>query len=283
MHEEFGYPRVEENHVQCRGAGGCLRVSGLDPVRMTNDYGVLDLALHLARQPAAGLDVPAVLRGACIALPNILGVAGAVIMLAEPPDATPTAVSASDVRAQWIGDVQRRAGSGPLPNAIRSGRSMLTPDMTRLGPPEVAAAAAESGLTGSMVVLLALGAERFGALQLLGIPSRPVDATLADVVRPLVEVLVARLADVRALRLLAAAAATHRTGGPPRVDPADIATAVLTAVGPVVAVPSPRRPESAARHAVVEFEVAGGADDTGGPRSVDSSRPRPQGLGTGRP
>jgi hypothetical protein len=67
-----------------------------------------------------------------------------------------------------------------------------------------------------------------------------VEAAQADVVRPLLEVLVARLVDVRALRGHTITPIPVRAA---RVDPGDVATTAI----PVV--PRPRRPEErAARH-----------------------------------
>ena len=88
------------------------------------------------------------------------------------------------------------AGAGPLPAVTRSGRPLHTPDLTRVGPPELAAAAAESGLTSSFVVPLVAGGEPYGGLQLLGSARAPVEPAQAEAVRPLLAVLVARLVDV---------------------------------------------------------------------------------------
>ncbi|MEN3265776.1 GAF domain-containing protein [Pseudonocardia sp.] len=204
------------------------------------DSSLMSLALHVGRMTAADLDLPAVLQQLCSALPISAGGAAAVIMLAEPPDVAPTLVVATDAQARWIGEAQRRAGSGPLPGVIRSGRALLTPDLTRIGPPELAAAAAQSGLTSSLVVPLAAADERFGGLQLLGNARRPVEAAQADVVRPLLDVLVARLVDVRALRGFTVTPIPVRAV---RVDPGDVATTAIPAL------PRPRRPqERPARH-----------------------------------
>src|SRR5918999_3534893 len=146
-------------------------------------------------------------------------------MVTEPSEEDPTVV-ASDARAGWIGEAQRRSGVGPLPGVIRTGRPLHTPDLTRLGPPELAAAAAQSGWTSSMVVPLQAGRARFGGLQLLGSAGRPVHSRDGEAVQVVVDVLVARLVDVRALRMLAAPRVAPAT----RVDPADVATTVLPVV-----------------------------------------------------
>jgi hypothetical protein len=143
---------------------------------------------------------------------------------------------------------------------IRTSRPLLTPDLTRLGPPELAAAAAQSGWTSSMVVPLQAGRARFGGLQLLGSASQPVHSRDGEALQVVVDVLVARLVDVRALRMLAAPRVAQAT----RVDPADVATTVLPVVpassaparrAPVV--PAPRRPQ--ARHRKVESGGSVGA------------------------
>ena len=48
------------------------------------------------------------------------------------------------------------------------GRPMLTADLTRIGPPALAAAAAECGLVSSLALPIEYDGERLGALQLLG-------------------------------------------------------------------------------------------------------------------
>jgi hypothetical protein len=219
------------------------------------DSSATALALHLGRLSASELDLPAELGRMCEALPSALGVAAAVAMVTEPSDEDPVVV-ASEAQAGWIGEAQRRSGSGPLPGVIRTGRPLHTPDLTRLGPPELAAAAAETGLTSSMALPLASGPARFGALQLLGTGGRPAHPRDAEGVRVVVEVLVARLVDVRALRMLA----VPRPAPPIEVDPGDVATAVLPVVPAVrprkrsaPVVPAPRRPQ--ARHRKAENGV----------------------------
>ena len=89
---------------------------------------------------------------------------------------------------------------GPLAGALRTWRPMLTADLARIGPPAVAAAAAECGLGSSLVLPFDVDGDRVGVLQLLGEVQRPVEAAHAEMLRPLLDVLGARLADVRALR-----------------------------------------------------------------------------------
>lgn len=239
---------------------GCAHV--LSPVSrcpVTATDPLLGLALDVGRTSAAGLDVPTLLHRICTALPAAVGIASAVALVAQRPEED-VPIVASDARSHWIGEAQRQSRSGPLLRVLRTGGPVFTPDLTRLGPPELAAAAAANGLTTSMVVPIAAGDERFGALQLLGDAHRPVDPAAADSVRPLVQVLAARLVDVKALGLLRAA----RAPAPIRFDPGDVATV------PVAAVPAPRRPEGGARHRVSE----GGARHR---RPEDASAGQPDG------
>lgn len=203
----------------------------------TIDSATSSLLLQLGRTRAATMDLPAVLAAVCTSLPSMVGVAGAVILLGDPVDAC----YASDAQAGWIGEAQRRSGSGPLPNALRSGRPVVTPDLTRIGPPELAAAADQCGLTSSVVLLLEADGERIGGLQLLGDAQRPVTAVQADLARPVADVLAARLADMRELERLRGVlqvAAEARRDVPPTtgipVDVEDMATTALPAV------PAPR-------------------------------------------
>ncbi|GAA1255176.1 hypothetical protein GCM10009609_18060 [Pseudonocardia aurantiaca] len=163
------------------------------------DQSLVPLTLHVGRTSARDLDLTALLSRICTALPDATGAAGAVVLVMEPSDREPTLV-ASGAEAGRIGEVQRHGGAGPLPAVTRSGRPLRTPDLTRVGPPALAAAAAETGLTSSLVLPLIAGDERYGALQLLGTAARPVDPSQADAVRALLAALVARLVDVRALR-----------------------------------------------------------------------------------
>ncbi|MEK6440063.1 ANTAR domain-containing protein [Pseudonocardia sp. T1-2H] len=188
--------------------------------------GVLGLALQVGRTPAADLDLGAMLSGVCASLPAALGVSGAVIVLAEPPDPVSGAVFGSDEASARLGLLQHRAGSGPVLGALRSGRAMVTPDLTRIGPPELAAAAADAGLVVSVAVPLALDGHVIGGLQLLGHPGVRMDSHLADELSPLVEALSARLADVRELSRCRAAAA-RSTAGRERSAPVEQAMGML--------------------------------------------------------
>jgi GAF domain len=214
----------------------------------TIDSSLGALVWNLGRTCATGMDVSGQLSSVCAALPAALCVSGAVILLAEPLDASGAVVFASDGRAGWIGDCQRRAGDGPLASALRTGRPLLTPDMARIEPHEVAAAAAEYGFVGSMAIPLETIDGRLGALQLFGDFWRPVEARHADLIRPLVEVLVARLLDVRTIRLLTRVATLHEAGTPVDVpaqagpaDALDVPTIALPLPPPAGAVPLPRR------------------------------------------
>ena len=174
----------------------------------TTDAGLTSLVTQLGRARASAMDVPAVLGSICSAIPGVLGVGGAVLLLVNPPDGV-RALTASDARALWLAETQQRTDMGPLPGALRTWRPMLTADLARIGPPAVAAAAAECGLGSSLVLPFDVDGDRVGVLQVLGEVQRPVEAAHAEVLRPLLDVLGARLADVRALRR----AGTTRGGG----------------------------------------------------------------------
>ncbi|MBV9920877.1 MAG: GAF domain-containing protein, partial [Pseudonocardia sp.] len=179
------------------------------------DSGLSSLVTQLGRARASAMDVPVVLGSVCSALPGVLGVAGALLLLVDPPDGVPE-LTASDAHAVWIGETQQRTNMGPLAGALRTWRPMLTTDLSRIGPPTVAGAAAEYGLASSLVLPFDVDGDRVGVLQLLGEVQRPVEAVHAEMLRPLLDVLGARLADVRALR---------RAGASPPADPAAACTA----------------------------------------------------------
>jgi GAF domain-containing protein len=203
------------------------------------------LAMQIGGMSALGMDVREVLASLCRVLPRTVGAAGAVFVLVAVPDVD---IVASDSRAGWLGELQQRSRAGPVYHALRSGKPMITPDLTRVGPPEVAAAAAETGLVHSVVVPLMAGDERLGGLQLLGDDDHPVGAGQVDAVGPLVEAVSARLSDVLAFKELAFAVAQAREldarapSGPratvdrrpstARNEPDDEVTAVIAAVPP---------------------------------------------------
>lgn len=142
----------------------------------------------------------AVLTQVCQEIPHALGVVGAVVIVLEPLETAHGAVFGSDSTATIMGELQHRETQGPLPSAIRSGRALLTSDLTRVGPPALAAAAAESGLMSSAAIPLLAAGSALGGLQLLGTYDRPVAGRHVDDVGPLLEVLAVRLAEVRARR-----------------------------------------------------------------------------------
>ena len=164
----------------------------------TTEASLMPLVLQLGRAAAATMDVAAALGSVCTTVPEVLGVGGAVILLNAPP-ADVRALTASDGRAAWLGELQQSAEMGPLPAVLRTGRPMLTADLTRIGPPALAAAAAECGLVSSLALPIAYDGERLGALQLLCGTWRPVEAADGEGLRPLLDVVAARLVDVRAL------------------------------------------------------------------------------------
>ncbi len=162
------------------------------------DAGLMPLVLRLGRAAAATMDVTATLDSVCTTVPGVVGVGAAVLLLGNPPTGVP-ALTASDGRATWLGELQQHAEMGPLAGTLRTGRPMLTADLTRIGPPALAAAAAECGLVSSLALPIEYDGERLGALQLLGDARRPVEAADSEALRPLLDVLAARLVDVRAL------------------------------------------------------------------------------------
>src|SRR4051812_21612067 len=175
-----------------------------------DDPGIMGLMLQVGRTAVAGADLGSLLSSVCTALPATLGVSGAAIVLVDPPDGRLSGVagvSASDTAAARLGEMELRAGTGPVQGAVRSGRPMVTPDLTRIGPPELAAAAADTGLTCSVVFPLVVDGEPVGGLQLFGHPGRPVGDGHVDAVAGLADVLSARLTDVCALRRLTATVA----------------------------------------------------------------------------
>ena len=236
------------------------------------------LAMQVGGMSALGMDVRKVLATLCHALPRAVEAAGAVFVLVAVPDAD---VVASDPRAGWLGELQQRSGAGPMYHALRSGRPMITPDLTRVGPPEVAAAAAETGLVASVVVPLMAGEKRLGGLQLFGDDDHPVGAEQVSAVRPLVEAVSARLVDALALKELAFAVAQARdlgasaASGPratvdrqpntARDEPDDVATAVIAVVPPAEPT-SAAAPQPGCRN---EDEVSAAADPIGGAADVE--------------
>ncbi|MEQ3552445.1 hypothetical protein WIS52_18380 [Pseudonocardia nematodicida] len=170
------------------------------------------VALQAGATSVAHVDVAAMLSGICVAVVPAAGVAGAVLMLREPADPRdPEArrVFGSDTAALRLGDLQRRADAGPGPAAERGERMLLTPDLTRSGPPELAAAAADCGLVRSMVVPVVIAGRTAGALQVLarglhGGAAREETLTddLAAALAPVVTALAARLSDVREIARL---------------------------------------------------------------------------------
>ncbi|MCO1658286.1 GAF domain-containing protein [Pseudonocardia humida] len=177
------------------------------------------LLVRLGRATAATLDVPAVLADVCRTLHPALGVRGVVVAVGCPADPALGPVAGSDDAAARLGRVQRDARSGPLAAVSRSGRPLLTGDLLRVGPPELAAAAAETGITEAMTVPLVADGRSVGALQLLGDPAHPAGPGHAEPLGVVLDVLAARLVDVEQLR---------RRRAEPADEPVDTeATAVI--------------------------------------------------------
>jgi hypothetical protein len=232
----------------------------------TTDAGLMPLVMQLGRARASVMDVPVLLGSLCSVLPAVVGVAGAVLLLTEPPAGART-LTASDARAGWIGEMQQRAGAGPLPEVMRTRQPVFTADLTRIGPPAVATAAAECGLVSSLVVPVEVDGERVGVLQLLGEAQRPVEPAHADIVRPLLDVLAARLVDVRALQL--AAASQPGTHGPVHVDPSASTNGSAVVARPA---PAPREAGQAPDRTATNGQTARAADADAPARKSRSRR-----------
>ncbi|MFP5020374.1 hypothetical protein [Pseudonocardia phyllosphaerae] len=185
------------------------------------------VALQLGATSVVHADVAAMLSHLCESVAEAAGVEGAALLLREPADPRDPGsrqVFGSGAVATRLGELQRRAGSGPGPAAERGDRTLVTPDLTRSGPPELAAAAADCGLTRSLSVPVPpagvasgdAGHGPVGVLQLFdgGLPDGPlappasaaalpdgagVAAPLTTPLWPVVATLAARLADLRAL------------------------------------------------------------------------------------
>jgi GAF domain-containing protein len=222
------------------------------------------LALRVGAMAASHLRLPDVLAEVCRALPDAVHAAGAVIILNGSVE-----VFASDSQAAWLGEIQRRAGAGPLGRALRSRRPMVTPDLTRVDPPDLAAAAAERGLLTSVVMPLTVGDRGLGGLQLLGDLRRRVGIEHIALVRPLAAALSARLLDVLTIDGLNNAAArmvsTAELASAP--DPGRPAEPGLTEYGPAEASAAERRDAGDGQmigwFGPVEPQPAGSVDDAG--------------------
>src|SRR5690242_4006076 len=105
---------------------------------------ILELALRTAATPAIGMDLERHLGEMCSELVRALRVTAAAVVVLEPPGAY-----GSDGAAVFVGAAQLGAQVGPVANALRTGQPMLTPDLLRVGPPALAAAASDCGLVTS--------------------------------------------------------------------------------------------------------------------------------------
>ena len=194
---------------------------------------ILDLALRAASTPAVGLDLDRHLVELCSELVRVLRVTSVAIVVLDP-----AGVHGSDQAARLIGDAQQGASVGPVASALRSGRGMLTPDLLRVGPPTLAAAAADCGLVSSGVLPLHALGRPVGAVQLLGARGWLVEAGHLDKLAPLTDVLAAQLANVAALTRSSAPPPPPRPTPAPRTAPA--ATDPDRVAAPLFAVPAPR-------------------------------------------
>lgn len=181
------------------------------------------VALQAGATSVAHADVAAMLSGICVALVPAARVDGAALLLqvpADPRDIEGRRVFGSDTAATRLGEWQRDADAGPGPAAERGDRVLFTPDLTRSGPPALAAAAADCGLVRSLTVPVPVAGRTAGVLQLFarGGPDERLSDTLAEALRPVVAALGARIADVRELARLEAAARTALIPAARRAD-----------------------------------------------------------------
>ncbi len=170
-----------------------------------------ELVLELSRRPVSGVEPVPFLGQAAVAIARALGVRGAVLVVPGPGW-----VAGSDDTATLVGEIQHRDGQGPVPTAVRTARPMLTPDLTRIGPPALAALADETGLAGSVAAALTVDGRVVGVLQLLGGPERPVGHSELESLGAVPEVLAARIADLVEL------GRRRRPDGPPTPAPLPI-------------------------------------------------------------
>lgn len=150
-----------------------------------------DVALGLSRRPLASADPLTFLGAAAAEVARALDVAGAVLVV----PATGW-VRGSDDLATLVGEMQQRDGQGPLTTAMRTLRPMLTPDLTRIGPPSLAALAAEVGFGGSAAVALLADGRVVAGLQVIGRAGRPTEPRYVEALGEIADVLGARIADL---------------------------------------------------------------------------------------
>lgn len=179
---------------------------------------IVDLALRTASTPAVGLDLDRHLSEVCSGVVRALRVTGAVVVVLDP-----AGVHGSDGSATLIGRAQQGTAVGPVAHALRSGQPLLTPDLLRVGPPTLVAAAADCGLVCSGVLPLVALSRPVGALQLLGVAGWVIENSHLDRLAPLAGVLAAQLANVAALTR-SDAPARHPGTPIPRVQPPSVPT-----------------------------------------------------------
>ncbi|ALE73946.1 hypothetical protein FRP1_14560 [Pseudonocardia sp. EC080625-04] len=240
------------------------------------------VALQAGSTSVAHVDVAAMLSGLCVALVPAAGVGGATLLLREPADPRDPEgrrVFGSDTAATRLGELQRRADAGPGPAAERGDRVLLTPDLTRSGPPELAAAAADCGLVRSLAVPVPIAGRTGGVLQLFarGGPKDRLTEDLADALRAVVTALAARIADVREIARLEQAAAREAGTGTSSLPGAPSA---LPGVPPGAELRGTARPGGPRDGAASPW--AGRSPVTGPPGRSAPSGPGSPGPGRGR-
>lgn len=173
-----------------------------------------DLALALSLRPVAAADPLRALGEMAAEIARALRVEG--VVLTVPATGW---VRGSDDTATLVGEIQRRDGQGPLVASLRTTRPIFTSDLTRIGPPALAALAAEAGLSSSAAVALGTGGDAVAAFQLVGRVSRPVEGRDIEALTPVLGVLRARITDMvevdRLRKRAAAAVPVPRKPAPP--------------------------------------------------------------------
>lgn len=150
-----------------------------------------DLALMLSLRSVAGVEPLRFLREAAGQIAQSLDVAGAVLVVP-----TTAWVGGSDDVSTLVGEMQLRDGQGPLVTAMRTARPMLTPDLTRIGPPPLAALAADVGFSGSAALALLIDGRVVAGLQVIGRTGRPIEPRDIEALDEVADVLAARIADL---------------------------------------------------------------------------------------
>ncbi|MBW0091343.1 GAF domain-containing protein [Pseudonocardia sp. KRD-184] len=212
----------------------------------------------IARRPVTGLDPLLFLGDAAERIAGALDARGVVLVV--PSSGW---VRGSDDVATLVGEVQHRDGHGPVSTAARTGRPVLTHDLTRIGPPALAAIAGEEGLAAAATTALAVDGRVVAVLQVLGHPGRPPAQSALDALGGVLEVVAARIVDLLEL------GRRRQADEPAAAAPVEDRTRALP-VTPAVSVdiPRPATPVGSERLRVVRPEPEHGEEPASEPRFV---------------